>query len=55
MQRITRDKLAVVFDRRLPPVAVVKSGERFIVETEDSRGGLTRTPETSTRRSRGSR
>jgi acetamidase/formamidase len=48
MQRVTRDKLAVVFDRRLPVVAAVKQGERFIVETEDSRGGRTRTPETTT-------
>ncbi len=48
MQRITRDKLAVVFDRRIPPVATVKPGERFVIETEDARGGLTRTPETTT-------
>lgn len=48
MQRITRDKLAVVFDRRLPPVASVTPGEHFVVETEDARGGLTRTPETTT-------
>jgi acetamidase/formamidase len=48
MQRITRDKVTAVFDRRTPPVATVRPGERFIVETEDSRGGLTRTPETTT-------
>jgi amidase len=48
MQRITRDKLAVVFDRRIAPVAQVKPGEIFVVETEDSRGGRTRTPETTT-------
>jgi amidase len=48
MQHITRDKLAVVFDRRLAPVAQVKPGEIFVVETEDSRGGRTRTPETTT-------
>ena len=48
MQRITRDRLSPVFDRRTPPVATVRPGERFIVETEDSRGGLTRTPETTT-------
>jgi acetamidase/formamidase len=48
MQRITREKLTPVFDRRTPPVASVKPGERFVVETEDSRGGLTRTPETTT-------
>ncbi len=48
MQRIGRDRLTPVFDRRIPPVATVRPGERFIVETEDSRGGLTRTPETTT-------
>ena len=48
MQRITRDKLVVVFDRRTPPVAHVKPGEMFIVETEDARSGKTRTPETTT-------
>lgn len=48
MQRVTRDRLAVVFDRHLPPAAVVDPGERFLVETEDSRGGRTRTPETTT-------
>ncbi len=48
MQRITRDKLTPVFDRRLPPVARVAPGEEFLVETEDSRGGLTRIPEHTT-------
>ncbi|MBI1790160.1 MAG: acetamidase/formamidase family protein [Acidobacteria bacterium] len=48
MQRITRDKLTPVFDRRLPPVARVLPGEVFVVETEDSRGGLTRVPEHTT-------
>lgn len=48
MQRITRDKVTPVFDRRTPPVATVQPGERVVVETEDSRGGLTRTPETTT-------
>jgi amidase len=48
MQRVTRDKITYVFDRRLEPVARVKPGEVFIVETEDSRGGRTRTPETTT-------
>ena len=48
MQRVTREQLAVAFDRRLEPVATVKPGERFIVETEDARGGATRTPETCT-------
>ncbi|MEW5978999.1 MAG: acetamidase/formamidase family protein [Acidobacteriota bacterium] len=46
MQRVTRDKITYVFDRRLEPVARVKGGEIFVVETEDSRGGRTRTPET---------
>ncbi len=48
MQRITRDKITHVFDRRVPPVAHVRSGETFMVETEDSREGRTRTPETTT-------
>ena len=48
MQRITRDKLTPVFDRRLPPVARVEPGEMFVVETEDSRGGRTRVPEHTT-------
>jgi amidase len=48
MQHITRDKLSVVFDRRIAPVARVKPGEIFVVETEDSRNGRTRTPETTT-------
>lgn len=48
MQRITREQLTPVFDRRLPPVASVKPGEVFWVETEDSRGGLTRIPEHTT-------
>jgi amidase len=48
MQRITRDKLTPVFDRRLPPVARVAAGEVFLVETEDSRGGRTRVPEHTT-------
>jgi amidase len=48
MQRITRDKLTPVFDRRTPPVAHVVQGEVFVVETEDSRGGRTRLPEHTT-------
>jgi amidase len=48
MLRVTRDQLAVVFDRRLPPVARVRPGEVFIVETDDCRTGATRTPETTT-------
>jgi acetamidase/formamidase len=48
MQRIARDQLTIVYDRRVPPVARVRPGEVFIVETEDSRGGRTRTPQTTT-------
>jgi len=48
MQRIVRDRLTVVFDRRLASPATVRQGERFIVECEDARGGRTRTPETTT-------
>ena len=48
MQRIARDRLAVAFDRRIPPVARVSPGEVFVVEAEDARGGRTRTPETTT-------
>src|SRR5438552_2691237 len=48
MQRITRDKITIVFDHHLPPVARVQPGETFVVETEDSRSGRTRTPATTT-------
>ena len=48
MLRLTRDQTNVVFDRRIPPVARVKPGEVFVVETDDSRAGRTRTPETTT-------
>jgi acetamidase/formamidase len=48
MQRIPRDRLAVLFDRRLEPVATVEPDEIFVVECEDARGGRTRTPETTT-------
>jgi len=48
MQRITRNRITVVFDRRDAPVAHVQPGETFVVETEDSRSGRTRTPETTT-------
>ena len=48
MLRILRDQLAVVFDRRLPPVATVNPGQVFVVETDDCRTGQTRTPETTT-------
>jgi acetamidase/formamidase len=46
MQRVTRDKISYVFDRRLEPVLRVAAGEAFEVETEDARTGQTRTPET---------
>ena len=48
MQRVPRDRLAVLLDRRLEPVATVEPGETFVVECEDARGGRTRTPETTT-------
>jgi acetamidase/formamidase len=48
VQRIGRDQLAVVLDRREKPVATVRPGERFVVECEDARTGNTRTPETTT-------
>jgi acetamidase/formamidase len=48
MQRITRDQITIVFDHHLSPVARVQPGEVFVVETEDSRSGRTRTPETTT-------
>ncbi len=48
MQRIPRSQLTPVFDRRTPPVAQVQPGEVFVLETEDSRGGLTRAPEHTT-------
>src|SRR5262245_18465847 len=48
LQKITRDNLTPVFVRRLEPVAQVKPGEIFLVETEDSRGGRTPVPEHTT-------
>jgi amidase len=48
MERVTRDKVTPVFDRRSPPVLRVPPGEVFVVETEDSRGGRTRVPEHTT-------
>jgi acetamidase/formamidase len=47
VQRIPRDRISYVFDRRLEPVLRVADGEVFQVETEDSRTGQTRTPETT--------
>jgi acetamidase/formamidase len=46
MQRVTRDKISYVFDRRLEPVLRVAAGEVFEIETEDARTGQTRTQET---------
>ena len=40
MQRIQREHLMACFDRRLKPAARVRPGEKFILETEDSRGGF---------------
>lgn len=48
MQRATRDQYAHAFDRHRNPVLNVAPGEVFEVETEDSRCGRTRTPETTT-------
>src|SRR5262249_32998046 len=47
VQRISRDHISHVFDRRLEPVLRAAGGEVFQVETEDARNGLTRTPETT--------
>jgi acetamidase/formamidase len=47
VQRISRDRISYVFDRRLEPVLRVADGEVFQVETEDARTGQTRTPETT--------
>ncbi len=48
MQHVTRDRISYSFDRSLEPVLRVKSGQTFVVETEDSREGRTRTPESTT-------
>src|SRR5262245_11482116 len=47
MQRVKRDRISYVFSRGLEPVLRVAAGEVFEVETEDSRTGQTRTPETT--------
>lgn len=47
MQRITRNQICYAFDRHAEPVLHAADGEVFEVETEDSRTGLTRTPETT--------
>jgi acetamidase/formamidase len=48
MQRLTRENFSHVFDRHRPAVLTVTPGETFLVETEDSRSGQCRTPETAT-------
>jgi amidase len=47
VQRVNRDRISYVLDRRLDPVVRVQPGEVFVVETEDSRTGRTRTPEST--------
>jgi acetamidase/formamidase len=47
MKRISRERISYVFDRKPEPVLRVSQGEVFEVETEDSRTGQTRTPETT--------
>ena len=48
MQRITRERIGYLLDRRIPPVAVLRDGETVLVETEDSRTGRARLPEHTT-------
>jgi amidase len=48
MQRITRERIGYLLDRRIPPVAVVRDGETVLVETEDARTGRARLPEHTT-------
>jgi amidase len=47
MQRLTRDRISYAFDRDRAPELTVSPNETFTVETEDSRAGQTRTPETT--------
>ncbi len=47
MQRLSRAHLSSVFARHPEPALRVAPGEVFLVETEDSRGGRTRTPEST--------
>lgn len=46
--RVPRSALSPTFDGRREPVLRVRSGDRVVVETEDARGGETRTPERTT-------
>src|SRR6266511_332620 len=48
MQRISRQRIGYLLDRRIPPVAVLRDGETVLVETEDSRTGRARLPEHTT-------
>ncbi|MGD9713933.1 MAG: acetamidase/formamidase family protein [Thermomicrobiales bacterium] len=48
MQRVTRENLSVVFDRRIEPVATIDPGVTVVVPCEDARSDRTRTPETAT-------
>ena len=48
MQVLTRDRIQYAFDRRIEPALHVRPGETITVQTEDSRAGRTRTPETTT-------
>ena len=36
MQRISRERIGYLLDRRIPPVAMVRDGETVLLETEDS-------------------
>jgi acetamidase/formamidase len=47
LPRISRDRISSLFDRNLPPVIHIQPGMTLIVETEDTRRGETRTPETT--------
>jgi acetamidase/formamidase len=40
VQRIPRDAVQLVFDRDIEPVATIRPGERFVVETADSLCGI---------------
>ncbi len=48
MQRISRESISAFFTAQCIPALSVESGETFLVETEDSRGGRTRRPEQCT-------
>lgn len=48
MKRLLRENTSAVFSAAADPVLTVNPGEKFIIETEDSRGGRTRQPEQCT-------